>query len=205
MTDRLRPVHTRPHAFANSAFAQNRLTPTSEATILPCLNVTRCSATPPLPAQLSPRAEIVISRGVTSLPLRHVEMSRRHALSSRMPSPRRFPPPWSIEESDACFTADRPARSKSPLRTPQRRGLFREHADPPIGPFGAGRLSKSKLGHGRSCTQLHYRSPRERIHGDAHCLLPSTKLSDALAVAARRSATGCGLPRVLHPSSGSLT
>ena len=31
VTDRLRPVHARPHAFAIPAFAQNRLTPTSDA------------------------------------------------------------------------------------------------------------------------------------------------------------------------------
>ena len=29
---------------------------------------------------------------------------RRELLSSRMPSPRRFPPPWSVEESHASFT-----------------------------------------------------------------------------------------------------
>jgi hypothetical protein len=31
MTDQLRPVHTPQHAFAIPAFAQNRLTPTSDA------------------------------------------------------------------------------------------------------------------------------------------------------------------------------
>ena len=80
VTDRLRPIHARPHAFAIPAFAQNRLTPTSDATLpnraymLLVARHRRLSL-----RQLFPRTEIVITRGVTSPPLRHAQMSRRHA------------------------------------------------------------------------------------------------------------------------------
>ena len=60
VTDQLRPVHARPHAFAIPAFGQNRLTPTSDATpTQPRLHVTRCSASPSLSAPVIPHRCLV--------------------------------------------------------------------------------------------------------------------------------------------------